>query len=119
MSDPSIQHKFVKGLKKANPGAEIYRKSVTWKNFHADSGVIVDKKAGYQYIIVALVEHPKGADVLARFAAVVDQIRDRNFLFVGQSMAKRPLCVNNHVDTGCCVVSLAGIHRQRGLGQKN
>ena len=76
MSDPSIQHKFVKGLKKANPDAEIYRKSGTWKNFHADSGVIVDKKAGYQYIIVALVEHPKGADVLARFAAVVDQILD-------------------------------------------
>ena len=76
MSDTSIQHKFVKGLKKANPDAEIYRKSGTWKNFHADSGVIVDKKAGYQYIIVALVEHPKGADVLARFAAVVDQILD-------------------------------------------
>jgi beta-lactamase class A len=76
MSDTSIQHKFVKGLKKANPDAKIYRKSGTWKDFHADSGVIVDKKAGYQYIIVALVEHPKGADVLARFAAVVDQILD-------------------------------------------
>jgi beta-lactamase class A len=76
MADPSIQHKFVKGLKKANPDAEIYRKSGTWKNFHADSGIIVDKKAGYQYIIVALVEHPKGADILARFAAAVDQILD-------------------------------------------
>ena len=47
------------------------------------------------------------------------QFRDRNFLFVGHKYGKRPLCVNNHVDTGCCVVSLAGIHRQRGLGQKN
>jgi len=76
MADPSIQHKFVKGLKKANPDAEIYRKSGTWKNFHADSGVIVDKKAGYQYIIVALVEHPNGGVILARFAAAVDQIID-------------------------------------------
>jgi beta-lactamase class A len=74
MSDSGIQHKFVKGLKKANPDAEIYRKSGTWKAFHADSGVIVDKKAGYQYIIVALMEHPKGADIIARFAALVDKM---------------------------------------------
>ena len=77
MSDPGIQHKFVKGLKKANPDAEIYRKSGTWKEFHADSGVIVDKKAGYQYIIVALMEHPKGADAIARFAALVDEMMVR------------------------------------------
>ncbi len=78
MSEPGIQHKFVKGLKRANPDAEIYRKSGTWKNFHADSGVIVDKKAGYQYIIVALMEHPKGADIIARFAAVVDDMMVRS-----------------------------------------
>jgi beta-lactamase class A len=76
MSNPGIQHKFVKGIKKSNPDAEIYRKSGTWKKFHADSGVIVDKEKGYQYIIVALVEHPKGADGLARFAAVVDETLD-------------------------------------------
>ena len=77
MSDPSIQHKFVKGLKKANLDAEIYRKSGAWKEFHADSGVIVDKRAGYQYIIVALMEHPKGADIVTRFAALVDEMMVR------------------------------------------
>jgi len=76
MSNPGIQHKFVKGIKKANPTAEVYRKSGTWKEFHADSGVIVDKKNGYRYIIVALVEHPAGNDGLARFAAVVDATID-------------------------------------------
>lgn len=76
MSNPGIAHKFVKGIKESNPDAEIYRKSGTWKKFHADSGVIVDKERGYQYIIVALVEHPKGADGLARFAAVVDETLD-------------------------------------------
>ena len=76
MSNPGIQHKFVKGIKKSSPNAEIYRKSGTWKEFHADSGVIVDKENGYRYIIVALVEHPKGADGLARFAAVVDETMD-------------------------------------------
>ena len=76
MSNPGIQHKFVKGIKKSNPEAEIYRKSGTWKEFHADSGVIVDKENQYTYIIVALVEHSKGADGLARFAAVVDRTMD-------------------------------------------
>ena len=76
MSNPGIRHKFVKGIKQSNPDAEIYRKSGTWKEFHADSGVIVDKENGYQYIIVALMEHSKGADGLARFAAAVDETMD-------------------------------------------
>jgi beta-lactamase class A len=74
MSKPGIQHKFVKSIKKSNPDAAFfYRKSGTWKAFHADSGVIADKEKGYRYIIVALMEHPEGADGLARFAAVVDE----------------------------------------------
>ena len=76
MSKPGIQHKFVKGIKKSKPDAEILRKSGTWKEFHADSGVISDRENGYRYIIVALLEHPKGNDGLARFAAVVDATMD-------------------------------------------
>lgn len=76
MSKPGIQHKFVKGIQKSKPDAEILRKSGTWREFHADSGVISDKENGYRYIIVALVEHPKGNDDLARFAAVVDATID-------------------------------------------
>ena len=77
MSKPGIQHKFVKGIQKSKPDAEIYRKSGAWKEFHADSGVISDNQNGYRYIIVALVEHPQGNDGLARFAAVVDATMDR------------------------------------------
>ena len=76
MSKPGIGHKFVKGVQKSNPDAEILRKSGTWKNFHADSGIIVNKARGFKYIIVALVEHPAGNDGLARFAMVVDQTMD-------------------------------------------
>jgi beta-lactamase class A len=76
MSKPGIRHKFVKGIQKSKPGAEIFRKSGTWKEFHADSGIISDKENGYRYIIVALVEHPAGNDGLARFAAVVDATID-------------------------------------------
>ena len=76
MSKPGIRHKFVKGIQKSKPDAEIFRKSGTWKEFHADSGIISDKENGYRYIIVALVEHPAGNDGLARFAAVVDATID-------------------------------------------
>ncbi len=77
MSKPGIGHKFVKGVKQSNPDAEILRKSGTWRGFHADSGIIINKARGYKYIIVALVEHPAGNDGLARFAMVVDQTMDR------------------------------------------
>jgi beta-lactamase class A len=72
MGLPAITHKFVKGLKQGNPDARIYRKSGTWRQFHADSGVIVDDEAGYRYIIVALADHPRGAEGLARLAGAVD-----------------------------------------------
>ena len=52
-SKPGITHKFVKGMKQKKPEAEIYRKSGSWRQFHADSGVITQKDK--EYVIVALV----------------------------------------------------------------
>jgi beta-lactamase class A len=51
MSKPGIQHKFVKGIKDTNPTAEIYRKSGTWKEFYADSGIIVTKRTGINTLL--------------------------------------------------------------------
>ncbi len=73
MSKPGIEHKFVKGLKQENPDARVFRKSGTWRDFHADSGVVVDDESGYAYIIVAIAEHPHGADGLLRLAEAVDR----------------------------------------------
>ena len=63
LSSPGIEHKFVKGLKERKPDARIYRKSGTWKDFHADSGIIEDENS--RYIAVAVGEHPEGAEVMA------------------------------------------------------
>lgn len=57
LSKPGIPHKFVKGLE-AYPDLEIYRKSGTWKTYHADSALI--RRDGLAYIIVALANNPKG-----------------------------------------------------------
>ena len=73
-SDPGISHKFVKGLKEADPEAKVHRKSGTWKQFHADSGVITEKDR--EYILVALVEHEKGGEGLIELISVVEEFLD-------------------------------------------
>ena len=72
LSRPEIHHKFVNGLSKENPDAKIFRKSGTWKHFHADSGIVVDKD--YRYIVVTIIEHQSGEEILRREIGVVDQI---------------------------------------------
>ncbi len=73
-SKPGITHKFVKGMKQKKPEAEIYRKSGSWRTFHADSGIITQKNK--KYIIVALVEHPQGSEGLAELIVAVDNLMD-------------------------------------------
>jgi beta-lactamase class A len=65
LSKPGIRHKFVKGLGD-RPGVEIFRKSGTWKNTHADSALV--EYNGRRYVLVGIAEHPDGGDWLARLA---------------------------------------------------
>jgi beta-lactamase class A len=65
LSKPGIEHKFVKGLKE-RPGVEIFRKSGTWKNTHADSALV--ECGGKRYVLVGIAEHPDGGEWLARLA---------------------------------------------------
>lgn len=66
LGDPAIKHKFVKGLQ-SRPTAEIYRKSGTWRHFHADSALVED--GGHKYIVVAIAQHKDGGRWLSRMAA--------------------------------------------------
>ena len=72
--NPAIKHKFVKGLKDKKD-TEIYRKSGTWKNFHADGGVVVHRKN--EYIIVGLIEHPDGGEGLSELVVLVDDLMEK------------------------------------------
>jgi len=71
LSNPGIQHKFVKGLK-AFPGLELFRKSGSWRDYHADSALVRTK--GLAYIIVALSHNPKGAVWLEKLAAPLHKL---------------------------------------------
>jgi len=72
MSKSAIKHKFVKGILENNLQSRIYRKSGTWRQFHADSGVIINDEHGYKYILVALAEHPRGAEGMTMLVKAVD-----------------------------------------------
>jgi beta-lactamase class A len=67
LSRPGIRHKFVKGL--SGRDAEVYRKSGTWREWHADSALV--ETSGGKYILVALAHDPDGGDWLARLAPVI------------------------------------------------
>jgi beta-lactamase class A len=66
LSQPGIHHKFVKGLE-SRPGVEIYRKSGTWQDFHADSALV--EHGAHKFVIVGLAQHRDGGEWLARLAA--------------------------------------------------
>jgi beta-lactamase class A len=74
LSEPRIPHKFVLGLENAHPDSEMYRKSGTWQNYHADAMLV--ERAGRTYVAVALLESPTTSSqgVLASLIVRLDQL---------------------------------------------
>ncbi len=72
LSKPAINHKFVKGLKSKHPDSKIFRKSGSWRQFHADSAIV--ERDGRRYIAVALAENPKGGKWLSQLIVEMDKL---------------------------------------------
>jgi len=72
LGDPGIRHKFVKGLMEVSPDVQIYRKSGTWRDWHADSAIV--EHDGRTYIAVALAQNPAGGEWLKNLIAELDTI---------------------------------------------
>ena len=72
MGSPAIHHKFVAGLSQVHPEAALFRKSGTWRNFHADSALV--ERDGRRYIAVALSDDPRGGDWCKRLIVGLDDI---------------------------------------------
>jgi beta-lactamase class A len=62
LSDPALDHKFVGVLQRRAPAADIYRKSGTWRTWHADSALVWGPHR--RYVLVALVKAPHGDQVV-------------------------------------------------------
>lgn len=70
LSRPAINHKFVKGLQGSQPDARIYRKSGSWRQYHADSAIVEHEDR--RYIAVALAEDSRGGEWLQRLIVQLD-----------------------------------------------
>ena len=82
LSNPGIHHKFVRALEGV-PGVRIFRKSGTWKNYHADSALV--EQDGRRFVMVAIAEDPDGGDWLVRLGQRMYQIAMAN----GRPVASR------------------------------
>ncbi len=76
LAEPRIHHKFVKGLEVAHPGSVIYRKSGTWRNYHADAALV--ERDGRKYVAAALLESPTNS-AAGVFAALIVRLDDLIF----------------------------------------
>ena len=74
LGNTAITHKFKLGIQKVHPEAKIYRKSGTWKHFHADSALI--ERGGVRYIAVALADNIQGGKWLERLIVAMDRLLD-------------------------------------------
>jgi beta-lactamase class A len=68
---PEIQHKFVLGLQGTK--SRIFRKSGTYKNWHADAAIV--ERGEIKYVAVALVETSQKG-VLSKLIVELDGIID-------------------------------------------
>jgi len=72
LAQSGIHHKFVRGLESAGLHSRIYRKSGTWKSFHADSAIV--EHNGRRYIAVALAHDARGEQWLRRLIVAMDRL---------------------------------------------
>ena len=70
LGEPAIHHKFVGGLLHEAPDAQIYRKSGSWREWHADSAIVEHK--GRTYIAVGLARNAHGGAWLKRLIVELD-----------------------------------------------
>ncbi len=71
LSDPGIHHKFVAELERRAPLAQIFRKSGSWRQWHADS-VLVQGPEWRNYILVGLVESENGEAILRELLPTIE-----------------------------------------------
>lgn len=72
MADPELHHKFVANLETIAPSARLYRKSGTWKNYHADSVLVWGPER--RYILVALIEDVDGEKIMKDLVLEADKL---------------------------------------------
>ncbi len=81
MTDPELHHKFVNTLEKTAPEAKLYRKSGSWKTYHADSVLVWGDDPDHRFILVALVDDPNGEQIIRDLVKPAEKVLQKNHLF--------------------------------------
>lgn len=71
--DPRLHHKFVSQIEARAPDAKVYRKSGTWKQWHADA-VMVRGTHWRDYILVGLIESENGENILRQVLPIIEEL---------------------------------------------
>ncbi len=74
LAQPGLYHKFIYTLGSHYPLNRLYRKSGTWKQWHADSVLVWGEQASKRYILVALVEDPNGGAILRALPPLLEPL---------------------------------------------
>jgi len=73
LSDPALHHKFVSQVDQRAPGARIFRKSGTWRQWHSDA-IMVRGTLWRDYILVGLIESENGEKILRQVLPTVEEL---------------------------------------------
>jgi beta-lactamase class A len=73
MAFPDLNDKFVRALGGAVPLNHLYRKSGEYRISYSDS-ILVWNGSGRRYILVAMVEHAQGENILRQLLPAVEQV---------------------------------------------
>jgi beta-lactamase class A len=74
MENPELHHKFVNTLNMIAPNARLFRKSGSWKTYHSDSILVWGNASTRRYILVALVDDPKGEQIIRDLVRPVEKV---------------------------------------------
>jgi beta-lactamase class A len=74
LEKPGINHKLVRGLNSRST-SEIYRKSGSWREYHADSALVVAGE--HRYIMVVLVRDSRGERWIQQLAPALHDLATR------------------------------------------
>jgi len=72
LANSQLNHKFQAALREVAPKAKLYRKSGSWRTYHADSALV--EHAGRTYILVALSNGEQGKEWLGDIAVAMDAL---------------------------------------------
>jgi len=72
LSNPGLDHKFVHALQHRAPEATVYRKSGSWRRWHADSALVWGPDR--RYVVVALVKDKNGEQIVRALLPAVETV---------------------------------------------